>query len=587
MNVLRAGVLVFLAVSTLKSSFAGIGKPKKAKQLLTYNYDTKEFVLDANSLVEISKLDAPIKVLSAVGDVRIGKSTTLNLIHHFWDEDSPHDQPFDEVFETGSTTNAVTHGVWVSILPGKTPDESNAILLDVEGLNLGDDAVTTHFSLFTALVSSGVHVFARDLVQNHVLDFLYHIARHTEFIFPEKKLDNFPHLGVVMRGSLETPQGRTLEEYVQNFILGMDNTDSKNSERKVISKYFSRDKISATQIPYVQDVTIFRDMRKLLRKSDFYPVIQLLRKQFKKCPPKSSLEGSRLMNGESLALFVKDLFQAMNKNAWIDFYDVYQTFEGRICTEAYGKIVKPVLNQSASEISESLEKKIAMFATKCALKEKVESARDDLVAAEKKAREIEEMKRKKEEEEEKREEVETEMEIAKEKWQQENEEKEENFRKEVEKREVLEREKKIMQTDLNRMSQYLGKLQAKDQGGGGGGGFEQFLGAAFGAALAAGAYFFSDQRLKQNITILPHSDYDIVNLTGVGWEWNKEAQKEFGLGDVGRGVIAQEVEKVYPWAVMTRRDGYKQVNYRMLESMIQKGKGTVIARELKRSFNGR
>lgn len=579
MNVLLAGVLVFLAVSSLRGSLAGIGKPKKAKQLLSYNHDTKEFVLDTSCLVEISKLDAPIKVLSAVGDVRIGKSTTLNLIHHFWEEDSP--QPFDEVFETGGTTNAVTHGVWASILPAKTPDESNAILLDVEGLNLGDDAVTTHFSLFTALVSSGVHVFARDLVQNHVLDFLYHIARHTDFIFPEKKFNNFPHLGVVMRGSLETPQGSTLEEYVQNFLLEMDNTDGKNSERKVISKYFSRDKISATQIPYVQDVTIFKDMRKLRRKSNFYPVIELLRKQFKKCPPKSSLEGNRLMSGESLAMFVKDLFHAMNNNSWIDFYDVYQTFEGRICAEAYGKIVKPVLDQPASEISGSLETKIAMFATKCALKENVVSARDDLLAAEKKAREIEEIKRKKEEEEEKREEIETEMEIAKEKWQQENEEKEQNLRKEVEKREILEQKKKMMESELNRMSQYLDKLQSKDQGGGDGGGVEQFLGSAFGAALAAGAYFFSDQRLKQNITILPHSEYDIVNLTGVGWKWNKAAQNKFGLGDAGRGVIAQEVEKVYPWAVMTRRDGYKQVNYKMLGSMIQKAKETVVARELK------
>jgi len=172
---LRARILVLIAVSTLKSSDAGIAKPKKAKPLLAYNQEKKTFVLDSGCLVEISKLDAPILVLSAVGDVRIGKSRTLNLIRYFWDENSF--QVFNETFETGNSTAPVTHGVWASIIPAKTPDQSNAILLDVEGLNLGDDAVTTHLSLFTVLVSSGVHIFARDLVENHVIDFLYHIAR--------------------------------------------------------------------------------------------------------------------------------------------------------------------------------------------------------------------------------------------------------------------------------------------------------------------------------------------------------------------------------------------------------------------------
>jgi len=153
---LRARILVLIAVFTLKSSEAGIAKPKNAKPLLAYNQETKQFVLDSSCLVEISKLNAPITVLSAVGDVRIGKSTTLNLIRYFWDENSF--QVFDETFESGNSTAPVTHGVWVSIIPAKTPDESNAILLDVEGLNLGDDAVTTHFSLFTALVSSGVYI---------------------------------------------------------------------------------------------------------------------------------------------------------------------------------------------------------------------------------------------------------------------------------------------------------------------------------------------------------------------------------------------------------------------------------------------
>lgn len=562
----RTKILVFLAVCTLKSSLAGTSKPKKAQQLLTYDNDTKKFVLDSHCLVEISKLDSPISVLSAVGDVRIGKSTTMNLIRHFWEENS---FPLEEVFETGNTHSAVTHGVWVSIIPAKTGDEKNVILLDVEGLNIGDDKVTKHFSVFTALVSSAVNIFANDLVQNDVLDFLYHIARHTELTFPEKRFDNFPHLGVVVRGSLKTPQGYTLDEYVKNFILDK-NTDGKNEERKIISEYFSRDKISVNQIPYVQDVSIFKDMRKL-RKSNFYDYILSLVQQFKNYPPKSSLEGYRLMNGETLAEFVTDLFHAMNNNSWMDFYDVYKTFEGRICAEAYDRIVKPVLDESSSELSGSLESKVELFATKCALKEKVESARTDLLEAEKKAKKNEENKMKAKEERELREQVETEMEIAQEKWERKKEEKEQQLQKEKADRGDVERQKNMLESEVHRMSRHIQKMQSQQQGTTGGG-LESFLGAAVGAGVAAAAYFFSDQRLKQNITSLPHSEFDIINLREVDWKWNKAARETFGLGEAGRGVIAQEVEKLYPWAVMTRSDGYKQVNYKILDSMIQKAR---------------
>lgn len=281
------------------------------------------------------------------------------------------------------------------------------------------------------------------------------------------------------------------------------------------------------------------------------------------------------MDGESLAKFVKDLFHAMNDNTWLDFYDVYLTFEGKICAEAYEKIVKPGLKGTASEISGSLEDKVALYATKCALTKKVESAREDLLAAQEKARKIEESKRKADEEKEQREKVEKQIKIDQEKWEKEREEKNKRLREEAERKEEAERQKKMLQSENNRMSQYIHKLQDKLQSqrqGGGGGRFEQFLGSALGAGLAAGAYFFSDQRLKQNITILPRSEYDIVNLSGVDWKWTEVARTKFGLGDAGRGVIAQEVEKLYPWAVVTRSDGYKKVNYKFLDSMIQKAK---------------
>ena len=326
------------------------------------------------------------------------------------------------------------------------------------------------------------------------------------------------------------PNGYTLEEYVKNFTLGMENTDGKNKERKIISEYFSRDKMSAHQIPYVQEVSIFNNMREL-RKSKYYDPILSLLKQFKSCPPKSSLQGNRFMDGESLARFVKELFHAMNNNSWMDFSDAYQNFEGQICEDAYEQIVKPAMDGTASETIGNLKDKVAMFATKCALKEKVESARKDLLAAEKKAREIEESKRKAEEEEKIRKKVEETMKTAQARWKQESEEKVQKMKEEAEKRERAERQKKILEGEVNHMTNRFNELQTHHQQGGGWGIKELLLAAA--AGLAAGAHFLSDQRLKQNITILPQSEYDIVNLTGVDWKWTETAREKFGLGDAG------------------------------------------------------
>ena len=437
-------------------------------------------------MVEISKLRGPIIVVSAVGDARIGKSTTLNLIRHFWDDTSL--QAFDKTFETGDTQAPVTYGVWASIIPAKTPDESNAILLDVEGLNLADDAVTTHLSMFTALVSSAVHIFTRDMMQNHVLDFLYFILRLTEMIFPDERFDNFPHLGIMVRGALETPPGYTLDEYIQDSILSLANNDRMQEERKTIGKYFSKDKISANQIPYVQDITIFKDMRKF-RNTDFHKVILSLVEQFKESPQKKSLNGGRLMDGESLALFVKKLFLAMNNNAWMDFNDAYLMLERQICADAYGKIIRPVLDKTASEIGVDLENTMAEFKTKCALPEEVETVKKELLAARKRAVEIKVMRERASEQGKLLKETETETKIAHDKWQKDLEEKDEKLSAEVEKREQLQMRNKRLEEEAAIKSQQISQLQIqRAQASAGGSGFERFLGTVFGAAL--GRVFF-------------------------------------------------------------------------------------------------
>ena len=52
----------------------------------------------------------------------------------------------------------------------------------------------------------------------------------------------------------------------------------------------------------------------------------------------------------------------------------------------------------------------------------------------------------------------------------------------------------------------------------------------------------------------------IAALRGVTWEWREEAPEE-AKQQPGMGVIAQDVEKVFPALVTTDEQGRKQVDY--------------------------
>ena len=118
------------------------------------------------------------------------------------------------------------------------------MLLDVEGTNLGDDAVTTHLSIFTALVSSGLNVFVREVFQNNNLHFFFHMSRFSDEIFPYITIENFPKLQVVIRGALGDPDGgKTIEDYTKDCIVEPSFQESMKDERKAIAKHFPRNQL--------------------------------------------------------------------------------------------------------------------------------------------------------------------------------------------------------------------------------------------------------------------------------------------------------------------------------------------------------
>jgi hypothetical protein len=84
--------------------------------------------------------------------------------------------------------------------------------------------------------------------------------------------------------------------------------------------------------------------------------------------------------------------------------------------------------------------------------------------------------------------------------------------------------------------------------------------AGFGAemfALSKLLPLMSDERLKENITPIGKSENGHNLYT---WDWNNEA-KELGVDSPTIGVLAQEVMKYMPEAVIQNDDGYYMVNY--------------------------
>ena len=95
-------------------------------------------------------------------------------------------------------------------------EKGNIVLLDVEGTNLGDDRVTDRLSMFTAMMSSVLNVFAQNIsVGNSDFGFLYRIARLCELVFKDKNiLPNFPKLRVVIRTQLVRPSNDKIRDEI-------------------------------------------------------------------------------------------------------------------------------------------------------------------------------------------------------------------------------------------------------------------------------------------------------------------------------------------------------------------------------------
>jgi hypothetical protein len=79
----------------------------------------------------------------------------------------------------------------------------------------------------------------------------------------------------------------------------------------------------------------------------------------------------------------------------------------------------------------------------------------------------------------------------------------------------------------------------------------------------------SDIRFKKNLNPIDNALDGITSLSGVTYKWNQEnfPRKNFNTREQ-IGVIAQDVEDVYPQLVYTDNEGYKRVDYSKLSAVL-------------------
>ena len=82
-----------------------------------------------------------------------------------------------------------------------------------------------------------------------------------------------------------------------------------------------------------------------------------------------------------------------------------------------------------------------------------------------------------------------------------------------------------------------------------------------GSVTAASFLYSSDKSLKTNIQPLPNALERLQQLNGVSFNWKSSGEKSIGL-------IAQDVEKVYPEVVSTDSNGIKSVDYAKLVAVL-------------------
>lgn len=85
-------------------------------------------------------------------------------------------------------------------------------------------------------------------------------------------------------------------------------------------------------------------------------------------------------------------------------------------------------------------------------------------------------------------------------------------------------------------------------------------------------FFPSDKKFKKDVKPLENVLENVLALRGVSYKWKVDEYPDKGFTEDGQiGVIAQELEEVYPEFVHTDDEGFKSVSYQFLTAVLIEG----------------
>ena len=242
---------------------------------------------------------------------------------------------------------------------------------------------------------------------------------------------------------------------------------------------------------------------------DYANVVSSLASGLRRFPLKKTIHGAN-MDGAMIASFAKWLEIALNQNSWSGFSNAYTALETELCDRSYQNIIEPFLRNNLNHMKNGRQQIIDEFTEKCALgteRTKITDKLDEVIAqkeemAETERRLDEERRRKEEEEKMEREREEQRRREAR--------EKEKRLEEERRARAKAEEERRIQEEKLRRAEEERRSLEEADEKE------ESYIAKAiFGGALLLG--ILSDSRLKENITVVPHSYFEQIGVRSYNW----------------------------------------------------------------------
>ena len=180
----------------------------------------------------------------------------------------------------------------------------------------------------------------------------------------------------MIRGALSASE-ETFEDTIKGAIVQPSGEDeATDNKRRDIAKYFREENIAVSEIPFVANRKLLKDIE-IKKNVEYWNAISVLFRSLKNFPSKMTLRGN-LVDGKALVKIAKTLTRMMNKNSWLDFSDTYLMVEKYLCDKSFQKLVLPVLKLklTSHEIEQRKESVLKTFKDGCALKEEVNKADD-------------------------------------------------------------------------------------------------------------------------------------------------------------------------------------------------------------------